>query len=231
MVFSGFLGRGSPRPYREDVRPDLIVFSASALVVGVMCLVFGAALNPAEAGAGVTAAINVATQESGRWLGMAVLYFLASVALTCGMPSILSLFRTRAHRLGIAAVSVLSVGAIGTSGFAMLLVFIQALAKHDALQPDALTAVVSDPGLSVFLWSWAGGFYLGSVLVALALLLSRATALWVPIALIAFVMLMPVEGALGQVGQVLRLMALALAFTGIAMAAVTRSQVDDLLPL
>ena len=53
-----------------------------------------------------------------------------------------------------------------------------------------------------------------------------------PVALIAFVMLMPVEGVLGQVGQVIRLMALALAFPGIAMAAVARSsQVDDLLPL
>ena len=213
------------------MRPDLIVFSASALVVGVMCLVFGAALNPAEAGAGVTAAINVATEESGRWLGMAVLYFLASVALTCGMPSILSLFRTRGHRLGIAGVSVLTIGAIGTSGFAMLPVFVQALARQDALEADGLAAAVGDTGLSVFLWSWAGGFYLGSVLVAIALLVARATALWVPIALFAFVMLMPVEGVLGQVGQVIRLMALALAFTGIAMAAVTRSsQVDELLP-
>ena len=69
------------------MRPDLIVFSASALVVGVMCLVFGAALNPAEAGSGVTAAVRVAGNESDRWLGMAVLYFCASVALTCGMPA------------------------------------------------------------------------------------------------------------------------------------------------
>jgi hypothetical protein len=214
------------------VRPDLIVFSASALVVGVMCLVFGAALNPAEAGAGVSAAVAVATQESGRWLGMAVLYFLASVALTCGMPSILSLFRTSGHRLGVAGVSALTIGAIGTSGFAMLLVFVQALAKQGALEADGLAAVVGDSGLSFFLWSWAGGFYLGSTLVAIALLVARATALWVPIALIAFVMLMPVEGALGRVGQVIRLMALALAFTGIAMAAVARSsQVDDLMPL
>jgi len=148
------------------------------------------------------------------------------------MPSILSLFRTRGHRLGVAGVTVLTVGAIGTSGFAMLLVFVQALAKQDALEADGLAAVVGDTGLSVFLWSWAGGFYLGSVLVAIALLVARATALWVPVALIAFVMLMPVEGVLGQVGQVIRLMALALAFTGIAMAAVARSsQVDDLLPL
>ena len=72
----------------------------------------------------------------------------------------------------------------------MLLVFVQALAKQDAVEADGLSAVVGDTGLSVFLWSWAGGFYLGSVLVAIALLVARATALWVPIALFACVVLM-----------------------------------------
>ena len=200
------------------------MFSASALVVGVMCLVFGAALNPAEAGAGVTAAVRVATDQGGRWLGMAVLYLCASVALTCGLPAVLSLFRERAHRLGIAAVSVLSVGAVGTSGFAMLLVFIQALANQEAIRPSGLESVLTDNGLGVFLWSWAAGFYLGSLLVALALLVSRATPVWIPILLVLFVVLLPVEGALGATGQVVRLMALALAFTGMAIAAVSRSQ-------
>ena len=209
------------------MRPDLIVFSASALVVGVMCLVFGAALNPAEAGAGVTGAVRVATEESERWLGMAVLYFCASVALTCGLPAVLSLFRERAHRLGIAAVSVLSVGAVGTSGFAMLLVFIQALANQGAIRPSGLESVLTDSGLGIFLWSWAAGFYLGSLLVALALLISRATPVWIPILLVLFVVLLPVEGVLGATGQVVRLMALALAFTGIAIAAVGRSQPSE----
>jgi len=206
------------------VRPDLIVFSASALVVGVMCLVFGAALNPAEAGSGVTAAVRVAGNESDRWLGMAVLYFCASVALTCGMPAVLSLFRDRAHRLGTVGVSVLSIGAVGTSGYAMLIVFAEALAHQDVLRGGLLDSAMQDTGLAVLLWTWATGFYLGALLVAVALLVSRATPGWVPVLLILFVVLLPFAGPLGTSGQFIRLMALAVAFTGIAVAAVGRSQ-------
>jgi hypothetical protein len=205
------------------------VLSASALVVGVMCLVFGAALNPAEAGEGMVSAVRVASEQSGRWLAMAVLYFCASVALTCGMPAVLSLFRERAHRLGMTAVAVLSVGAIGTCGFAMLLVFIQALAQEDALRTGGLDAVINDDGLAVFLWGWVGGFYLGALLVAVALLVSRSTPAWVPALLLLFVLLLPGARLVGQTGQVVGLMALAVAFTGIAIAAVGQSQRPDVL--
>jgi hypothetical protein len=206
------------------VRPDLIVFSASALVVGVMCLVFGSALNPSEPGAGVTAAVRVATDHSGRWLGMAVLWFCASIALTVGLPAILSLFQTRAHRIGIVGVGVMSIGAIGTSGFAMLLVFVQALANNDAIRVTGMDEVVADDGLGIFLWSWATGFYLGSILVAIALIIARTTHLWVPIALLGYVVLRPLDGIVGEVGPIVRQFALVLAFTGIAVAAVSQTQ-------
>jgi hypothetical protein len=218
------LGSVRPRPYLVRVRPDLIVFSASALVVGVMCLVFGAALNPSEAGAGVTAAVRVAGDPSGRWLGMAVLWFCASVALTAGLPSILSLFQARAHRLGIVGVGVLAIGAIGTSGFAMLLVFVRALVNNDAVLVTSMDEVVSDPGLAIFLWSWATGFYLGSVLVAVGLVVARSTHVWVPVALLAYVLLRPLDGLVGDVGPILRELALVLAFTGMAVAAVGQTQ-------
>ena len=189
-----------------------------------MCLVFGAALNPAEASESANSAVRVATQQSGRWLAMAVLWCCASVALTAGMPAILSLFQTRAHRIGTLGVVVLSVGAIGTSGFAMLLVFVQALARHGAFKAAGLETVVNDTGLAFFLWIWVTGFYLGSLLVALALFISRATHVWVPIALVLFVVMLPLGTVAGEVGQVIQLMALALAFTGIATTAVNRTQ-------
>ena len=175
----------------------------------------------------MAATVRLASEQSGRWLAMSVLYFCASVGLTCGMPAVLSLFRERAHRLGVVAVAVLSVGAIGTAGFAMLLVFIQALAQQDALNTASLEAAVSDVGLTVFLWGWAGGFYLGALLVALALLVSHATSPWVPVLLMLFVFLLPAADVMGQAGQVISMMALAVAFTGIATAAVGRSQVAD----
>lgn len=218
------LGTGPSAPYRDAVRSDLIVVSASALVVGVMCLVFGAAINPSEAGDGVGAAINTAAVAGDRWLGMAVLWFLASVAMTCGMPAVLSLFRHRAHRLGTAAVSVFTVGTVGISGFAMLLVFTQALATNDAVRPDRLQEVITDPGVAIVLWSVVAGFYLGSLLVAAALLVSKTTPVWVPVLLIAFVALIPLEGVFGTASQVARLIALTVAFTGIAIAAVAQAE-------
>lgn len=209
------------------MRPDLIVLSASALVIGVMCLVFGAALNLSDAAPDVTAAVGAATEDSGRWLGIAVLWFCASAALTCGMPAVLSLFEGRGHRLGAAGVGVLTVGAIGTSGYAAMIVFAQALGERQGWRPDQLDGVLQDRGLAVLLWVWAIGFYLGALLLAAALLVSRTTATWVPVLLLVFVVLMPLGPILGGVGQALRLMALALAFTGIAVTAVGRTHVPD----
>jgi len=62
------------------VRPDLIPLSASSLVVGAMCLVFGSALNPSGTGEGASAAIRAVDEQSARWLGMALMYFGAAVA-------------------------------------------------------------------------------------------------------------------------------------------------------
>ncbi len=60
--------------------------------------------------------------------------------------------------------------------------------------------------------------------MALALFISRATHVWVPIALVLFVVMLPLGTVAGEVGQVIQLMALALAFTGIATTAVNRTQ-------
>ena len=75
------------------MRSDWIPLSASALVIGVMALVFGSLLNPADADASSADTMRIVSQEGGRWLGMAVMYFGASVALTLGLPALLSLRR------------------------------------------------------------------------------------------------------------------------------------------
>ena len=57
------------------MRFDWIPWSASALVIGVMSLVFGSLLNPAEAGASTAETLAVVNQDSGRYLAMAVMVF------------------------------------------------------------------------------------------------------------------------------------------------------------
>src|SRR5688500_3530331 len=109
------------------MRSDWIPLSASALVIGVMALVFGSVLNPSDADASSAETMRVVTEEGGRWLGMSVMYFGSSVALTLGLPAVLSLCTTRGRRAGLLGVGVFSIGVIGTSGYAMLLVFFRAL--------------------------------------------------------------------------------------------------------
>ncbi len=205
------------------MRSDWIPLSASALVVGAMAMVFGALLNP-QTGGGDSAAetLRVVTEEGGRWLGMSVMYFFASVAMTLGLPALLSLFTDKGRRTGFAAVGLFSVGVIGLAGFAMLLVFFKALAGADAIADARLEVATEDLGLAVFLQGWIFSFYFGLLLVALALFLSKKTPPWVPGLLVVFVLLFPFAGQIGRVGQVLQVMALAVAFTGVAIAAVNQ---------
>lgn len=204
------------------MRSDWIPLSASALVIGVMALVFGSLLNPADADASSAETMRVVAQESGRWLGMSVMYFGSSVALTLGLPSLLSLFTHKGRRIGLIATAIFSIGVIGTSGYAMLLVFFRALVQAGAIENAKLEEVTADNGLSFFLYGWIAAFYVGLLLIAIALFVAKRTPTWVPVLLLVFVGLFPFSAQIGKVGQVAQVMGLAVAFTGIAIAAVNQ---------
>jgi hypothetical protein len=205
------------------MRTDWLPISASALVIGVMSLVLGSLLNPTVGSKDAAATLRVVEQSDGRWFGMAVMYFIASIALSLGLPALLSLFTTRGHRLGLLAVGVFAVGSIGLSGYAMLMVFFRALVVKDALKASGqgLDAVTHEAGLTVFLYGWLAAFYLGVALVGVALLVARRTPRWVPFTFFFFLVLAPISPSLGRVGAAVQIMALAVAFTGVAVAAVS----------
>jgi hypothetical protein len=207
------------------MRTDWVPLSASALVIGAMSLLFGSVMNPSQAGASTGEMLQVVNDESARWLAMAVMYTLASITLTLGLPSVLTLFDRRGRRLAMAGVVLFTVAAIGTCGFAMLMVFFRALVVTDALRGDALNDVTADPGLTLFLTGWVATFYGGVLLLAIALLVARTTPRWVPGLLVAFVAVLPVSSHLGRVGSTLQVMAFAVAFTGMAMTAVASDAV------
>jgi hypothetical protein len=202
------------------MRTDWVPLSASALVIGVMALVFGSLLNPTEAGSTATQTLQAVQSDGGRWLAMAVMYFFASIALTMGLPSVLTLFTSKGRRLGLTALAVFSVGAIGTCGYSMLLVFFRALVVAGAVKPGGLEMVTHDRGLTIFLDGWFGGFYLGVLLLAVALLVAGTVPKWVPVLLFVFVVMLPLSGPLGRVGTAVQVLALAVACTGIALASV-----------
>ena len=201
------------------MRIEWLPISASALVTGVMALVLGALLNPSVQEQDPAATLEVVSQHGGRWLGMAVLFFLASVALTLGLPAMLTLFTGRGRVLGLLGAGIFSVGAIGTSGYAMLMVFFRALVMNDAVRSAPLDAVVGDAGLRIFLYTWVGCFYGGLFVIALALFRARKTALWVPALLLVYLATTPLANQAGRVGMTVQLLLLAIAFTGVATAA------------
>ncbi len=212
------------------MRSDWVPLSASALVIGAMALVMGTLLNPAHAGSSGAETLRVVNEASGRWLAMSVMYVIASFALTLGLPTVLTLFERRGRTVGLIGVAVFAIGAIGTSGYAMLLVFFRALVTADALRGAALDRVTEDPGLKIFLGAWVGCFYGGILLLAIALLMARVTARWVPVLLVLFVVAMPFASQLGRVATALQVLALAVAFTGIATTAVARAQQPGAVP-
>jgi hypothetical protein len=206
------------------MRSDWVPMSASALVIGAMSLVFGSVLNPADPGSSTAQTLSVVSQEGARWLGMAVMYAFASVTLNLGLPAVLTLFTGRRGRgVALVGVAVFSVGVIGTSGYAMLMVFFRATVVAGALRGDQLADVSHEHGLVFFLIGWIASFYGGVLLIAVALLMSGTTSRWVPLLLLVFVAMLPFAAHLGRVASAVQVMAFAAAFTGIAVAAVSRA--------
>jgi hypothetical protein len=203
------------------MRTDWVPLAASALVIGAMSLVLGSVLNPADSGATTGELVQVVDEDGERWLAMAVMYLFASLALILGLPCVLMLFEGRGRRLGVLGVSLLVVGAVGTCGYAALTLFFRALVLADAIRTDRLTDVVDDAGIRFFLTGWVACFYGGVLVVAVGLLVARTAPRWIPVVLLAFVALLPLGPYIGRIGNAAQVMGLAVAFTGIAMTAVS----------
>ncbi len=203
------------------MRIDWVPYSAAALVLGATALSVGALLLPAGDEAATT--LQMAGEEGGRWLAVAVLYFLAAVTLTLGMPSVLTLFRVRTTRFGLTAIGVFTIGCVGLSGFAMLLVFIRALAVNHAIEAGTLEQASSEIGLTVFLYGWIGAFYLGEVLLALALLRAGNAPRWIPGVLLLHVALLPVASFLPDRVQSMSVLLITVALCGVGITANQRA--------
>jgi hypothetical protein len=145
--------------------------------------------------------LHLVQDEGGRWLAVSLLYFAASVALVIGLPAILTLFDRRGLRTGLTAVGVFTIGCVGIAGFAMLLVFFRALAVTDAIDIDTIDEVSSEPGLAAVLYGWIAAFYLGELLLSIALFKARTTPLWIPVVLLLHVALFPVSSLLPDDAQ------------------------------
>lgn len=163
---------------------DWLPVSAASLVTGAMALLLATVLT--QNGADPAETFMLVQEQSGRWLGGAVMFFLASVGLILGLPSIVVLVQQRGRRTALAACVVLAVAYLGTAGYAALLIFFRALVLTDGVTVADTEAVNSEIGLLGFLVAWIGAFYVGELLLAIALL--RAGPLvcprWIPVLLL-----------------------------------------------
>ena len=202
------------------MRIDWVPYSATSLVIGATALAVGSLLLPSYAEAAMT--VQMAASQAGLWLGVAVLYFVAAIMLTLGMPSILTLFQVRGARFGLTAVGVFTAGAAGTAGFAMLLMFVRALVMNDAI-PDATVLDVSqDSGLTGFIYIWIAALVIGELLLALALLRARATPRWIPVLLLVHVALLALAPYLPDVIASGSPLLIVVALSGIGIKAATQ---------
>jgi uncharacterized membrane protein len=199
------------------MRIDWVPYSAAALVLGATALSVGALILPSGNEAATT--LQMAETDGGRWLAVAVLYFLAAVTLTLGMPSILTLFQVRTTKFGMTAIGVFTIGCIGLAGFSMLLVFFRALAVNQAIEAGAIEEVSSEVGLSVFLLGWIGAFYLGELLLAIALLRAGNTPRWIPGMLLLHVALFPLSSFLPAEVQPMTALLVTVALCGVGITA------------
>jgi hypothetical protein len=200
---------------------DWVPYSATSLVAGASCLVVGAVLTPGEADSGASLQMMM-EQRDALWLAVASFYFAAAVLLTIGIPALLTLLNDRAARIGLVGAGVFVVGCLGTAGYAMLLVMLRALVLSDSLAGASMDGLVSDAGLGVFLYGWVAAFYLGELLLGIALLRARTVRRWMPALLLAHVAVLPVAAVLPQQLSAATVLLSTLAFVGLGIVANNR---------
>ncbi len=206
------------------MRSEWVPMSAAALITGAMSLVLAQVLNPSGSNRSPMQVLDIAAENSGRWLTMSVLFFVASVFLVLGLPSVLTLFTERGRRLGLTGVAVFALGSIGLAGFSALMVMLRAMALAEALQPERLGVMLADTALELMVGLWFYGFLGGVLLIALALLRARRAPVWVSGLLLGFLLLQPFAPAGGKVVSAVALILLAAGFTGIATTAASPDQ-------
>lgn len=201
----------------SPVNTQWVPFSSAALVTGALSLFAGAVLLPS--GESTTETLRMVQDHDGRWFAVSILFFLAGVGILVGLPSLLMLFPGRGRRWGFAGVGAMAIACAGTAGYAMLLVFFRALVLEDAIKVSAMDRVTADPGLTGFLYSWIATFYLGELLLAIAVLRARTVPRWMPALLVLHVALLPVSSLLPEQLSTFTVVTTALAFSGMAISA------------
>jgi hypothetical protein len=166
------------------------------LASGAVLLVLAALVMPPTSEVGQV--VDAVRQEDAAWLMASAAFFLASVALTMGLPAILTLFPARHQVVGMVGLWIWSVGTIGTSALAAFLVMFRATVRVAEVSPEDVAQLGRDPVLLTGLAFVFGAFYLGELVVALVLLRGSRLPRWIPALLLVHIAAAPVNNLLPQ---------------------------------
>lgn len=161
-----------------------------------MLLVLAALALPSTSEVGQV--VGTVRREDAAWLMASAAFFLASVALTMGLPAILTLIPARRQVVGMVGVWIWAVGTIGTSALAAFLVLFRATVRVVDISPTDVEQLGRDPVLTLGLLFVIGAFYLGELVVALVLLLGSRLPRWIPALLLVHIAVAPVNHLLPQ---------------------------------
>lgn len=182
-----------------------------------MLLVLGALAMPPTSEVGQV--IDAIDTQDAAWLMASASFFLASVALTMGLPAILTLIPVRRQLAGMVGLWIWGVGTIGTSALAAFLILFRATVRVVEISPEQVEQLGRDPVLSLSLLFVVGAFYLGEVVLGLVLLRSRAVPSWAPALLLVHVAVAPFNSMLPGKLQGLQAVLLGVALMGLSVKA------------
>lgn len=120
-----------------------------------------------------------------------------------------------------AGVAFLCVGFTGLAGFAFMLVLVRSLVVTETVTAAGLEEMSHESGLTIFLFTWLGAFYLGELLLGLGCLRAGVAVVprWIPTLLLLHVGGLALAGGPSWVAPVVTsLLAMALCGLGIRVA-------------
>lgn len=192
-------------------------WSAASLASGAVLLVLGTFSLPSSFA--VADLMRSVQNDGGQWLLAAAAFFLAAVGITLGLPTIYWLLPPRHSSVGMVGLWIWSFGTIGAAGLSAHLVLFRALSLHLDLTTSDVQALSQDPAVLLWVYGFLGTCYLGELIVALVLLTGRTVGRWVPLLLIAHIVLTPINQSLPEVAQPLSAILTGVALMGMAVRA------------
>jgi hypothetical protein len=184
------------KAYRPGVGTGWLPWSAASLASGAVLLVLAALTLPPTSEVGQV--VGTVRREDAAWLMASAAFFLASVALTMGLPAILTLIPAKRQVVGLVGVWIWSIGTIGTSALAAFLILFRATVRVVDISPTDVEQLGQDPVMTLSLLFVFGAFYLGELVVALVLLLASRLPRWIPALLLVHIAAAPVNHLLPE---------------------------------